>query len=48
MNISEDRKPGVLILALSQRLDVTTAKIFQDKVLAVIEAGDRRLVIDLP
>jgi anti-anti-sigma factor len=47
VNISEDRKPGVLILALSQRLDATTAKIFQDNGLAIIEAGDRRLVIDL-
>jgi anti-sigma B factor antagonist len=47
MNISEDRKPGVLILCLSQRLDATTAKAFEDKVLGVIGAGDRRLVIDL-
>ena len=47
MNISEDRKPGVLILGLSQRLDAATAKIFEDKILAVIEAGDRGLVIDL-
>jgi anti-anti-sigma factor len=47
MNISEDRKPGVLILGLSDRLDATTSKTFEDKVLAAIEAGDRRFVIDL-
>ena len=47
MNISEDRKPGVIILALSDRLDATTSKIFEDRIFAAIGAGDRRLVIDL-
>jgi len=47
MNVSEERKPGVLVLGLSQRLDATTAKMFEDRVLAAIDAGERRLVIDL-
>jgi anti-anti-sigma factor len=47
MDISEDRTADVVILGLSGKLDATTAKTFEDKILADIEAGDRRLVIDL-
>lgn len=47
MHISEDRQPGVLILGLSKRLDATTAKIVEDRILGLIEAGDHRLVLDL-
>ena len=47
MEITEDRTAGVLILGLSGKLDATTAKTFEDKILAEIEAGDRRLMIDL-
>ena len=47
MEITEDRMADVLILGLSGKLDATTAKTFEDKILAEIEAGDRRLVIDL-
>jgi stage II sporulation protein AA (anti-sigma F factor antagonist) len=47
MDISEDRKADVVVFALSGRLDVTTAKHFEDKILTEIESGDRRFVIDL-
>ena len=47
MEISEDRTADVVILGLSGKLDATTAKTFEDKILADIEAGERRLVIDL-
>ena len=47
MEISEDRTADVVILGLSGKLDATTAKVFEDKILADIEAGERRLVIDL-
>ena len=47
MEITEDRTADVLILGLSGKLDATTAKTFEDKILAEIDAGDRRLVIDL-
>jgi stage II sporulation protein AA (anti-sigma F factor antagonist) len=47
MVITEDRTADVLILGLSGKLDATTAKTFEDKILAEIEAGDRRLMIDL-
>jgi len=47
MVITEDRTADVLILGLSGKLDATTAKTFEDKILAEIEAADRRLMIDL-
>jgi anti-sigma B factor antagonist len=47
MEITENRMAGVLILGLSGKLDATTAKTFEDKILAEIEAGDRRLMLDL-
>jgi anti-anti-sigma factor len=47
MHITEERKPGVFILGLSKRLDGTTAQIVEDRILGIIDAGDRHLVIDL-
>ena len=47
MDISEDRKADAVILALSGKLDATTAKTFEDKILAVINSGAQRLVVDL-
>ena len=47
MKITEDRTADVLILGLSGKLDATTAKTFEDKILAEIESGYRRLMIDL-
>jgi anti-anti-sigma factor len=36
-----------VILGLSGKLDATTVKTFEDKILAEIDSGDRRFVIDL-
>lgn len=47
MDISEDRRGGAVILALSGKLDATTAKTFEEKILDVINSGVQRLVIDL-
>ena len=47
MDISEDRKADAVILALSGKLDATTAKTFEDKILGVINSGTQRLVVDL-
>ena len=47
MDISKDRKAGVVVLALSGKLNATTAKHFEDKILTEIDSGDRRFVIDL-
>jgi anti-sigma B factor antagonist len=47
MEINEERKADVVILGLSGKLDATTAKTFEDKILAEIDSGGRRFVIDL-
>jgi anti-anti-sigma factor len=47
MDISEDKKADVVILALSGKLDATTAKTFEDRIIGVINSGMPRLVVDL-
>jgi anti-sigma B factor antagonist len=47
MDISEDRKADAVILVLSGKLDATTAKTFEDRILGVINSGTQRLVVDL-
>ena len=47
MDISEDRKADAVILALSGKLDATSAKKFEDKILSLINSGAQRLVVDL-
>jgi anti-sigma B factor antagonist len=47
MDISEDTKADAVVLVLSGRLDATTAKTFEDKILGVIGAGVQRLIVDL-
>jgi len=47
MDISEDRKADAVILALSGKLDATTAKTFEDRILGAINSGTQRLVVDL-
>ena len=47
MEITERRTAEIVTLSLSGKLDTTTAKMFEDKVLGQIESGERRLVIDL-
>jgi anti-sigma B factor antagonist len=47
MDISEERKGELVVLALSGRLDATSAKSFEEKILGVIDSGSQRLVVDL-
>ena len=47
MQITEDKKGDVVILALSGKLDATTSKTFQDKLLADMNSGDQRFIVDL-
>ena len=47
MDISEDRRADAVVLALSGKLDATTAKTFEDKILGLINSGTQRLVVDL-
>ncbi|MCG6861879.1 MAG: STAS domain-containing protein [Chromatiaceae bacterium] len=47
MHISEQRKEGVLILGPEGRLDTNTSEPFEQRMMAVIDAGNNRLVVDL-
>jgi anti-anti-sigma factor len=47
MEISECRRADSITLGLCGKLDTTTAKTFEAKILTQIEAGDRRFIIDL-
>lgn len=47
MDITQDRINSILILEISGRLDVTTWKTFEEKLLAPIDAGEKQIVVDL-
>jgi anti-sigma B factor antagonist len=47
MEITERRTADIVTLCLSGKLDGTTAKAFEEKILGQIESGDRRFIIDL-
>jgi len=47
MEIIERRTADIVTLSLCGKLDATTAKTFEEKILALIESGDRRFIIDL-
>lgn len=47
MNIAESKRGNIVILKLSGRLDSGTSNDFQDKLLELIDGGEKRLVIDL-
>lgn len=46
MEITETKKDGVVILAVAGRLDASNAATFEEKLLALIAAGNTRLVVD--
>ena len=46
MDITEDRKAGVIILGVTGRLDATTSKSFEERILATIDTGEKKFVID--
>ena len=47
MEITECKTGDIVTLCLSGKLDTTTAKTFEDKILTRIESGNRRFVINL-
>ena len=47
MDIHEERKDGFLVLGLEGRLDAVSSKMFEEKVLALVDGGETRIVIDL-
>lgn len=46
MEISEDKKSGVVILSVTGRLDASNAAPLEQRLLALIDAGEQRLIID--
>ena len=47
MDIREERKEGFLIISLEGRLDTNNSKIFEERVLNIIDQGETRFIIDL-
>jgi anti-sigma B factor antagonist len=47
MEISERKTADIITLSLAGKLDTSTAKAFEEKILGQIESGERRIVIDL-
>ena len=47
MEITERRTGDIVTLSLSGKLDGTTAKTFEEKILTRIDSGDRRFIIDV-
>ena len=47
MDVREERNGGVLTVGIAGKLDATSAKPFEDRLLGAIDAGERRLVVDL-
>jgi anti-sigma B factor antagonist len=47
MEMTERRTEDIVTLSLSGKLDTMAAKAFEEKILAHIDAGDRRFIIDL-
>jgi anti-anti-sigma factor len=46
MDIAEVKQNGIVILGLKGRLDASNAGTLESKVLALIDAGERRFVVD--
>ena len=47
MEITEGRTANIITLSLCGKLDGTTAKTFEEKILTRIDSGDRRFIIDV-
>jgi stage II sporulation protein AA (anti-sigma F factor antagonist) len=47
MEISEERGDGAMVMAPSGRLDSVTSNELEKRLVARIDAGDRRLVLDM-
>jgi anti-sigma B factor antagonist len=46
MEIAETKKNGVVVLGLNGRVDASNASVLEQKILALIDAGETRLVLD--
>jgi anti-anti-sigma factor len=46
MEITETRKDGAVVLGVSGRVDASNASVLEQRILALIGAGEKRLVLD--
>lgn len=46
MEIREPKENGVVVLGLSGRVDASNAAVWEQRILALIAAGEKRLVLD--
>jgi anti-anti-sigma factor len=46
MDIAESRKKGAVVLGLNGRVDASNASVLEQRILALLDAGETRLVID--
>ena len=46
MDITEGRRGSILVFGVTGRLDATTSKMLEEKLLATIDTGERQLVVD--
>ena len=47
MEVTEHKTADIVTLSLAGKLDSTTAKTFEEKILTRIDSGDRRFIIDV-
>jgi|SRR6516162_4912313 len=47
MEVTVHKTADIVTLSLSGKLDATTAKTFEEKILTRIDSGDRRFIIDV-
>jgi anti-anti-sigma factor len=46
MDIAESRKNGAVVLGVNGRVDASNASVLEQRILALLDAGETRLVID--
>jgi len=46
MQIIEDKQDDVMVVSITDHLDTSTSPIFESRLLALIDRGERRLIVD--
>ena len=46
MQIIEDKQDDVMVVTVTEQLDSATASVFESRLLALVDRGERRIVVD--
>ncbi len=46
MDITESKRSGVVVLGIAGRIDANNVAVFEEKLLGLIAAGERRFIVD--